>query len=434
MGNIVAILGRPNVGKSTLFNRLVEDRQAIVDDFAGVTRDRNYGVAEWTDRKFNLIDTGGYVPGSTDVFEAAIREQVHIAMEEADVLLFLVDGKEGVHPMDREFASLIRRQPRKVLLAVNKVDEPMHNDLVYEFYELGLGDPMPVSATSGSGTGDLLDKVLELLPEDPYIDTPDLPRFAIVGRPNVGKSSFINALLDRNMNIVTPIAGTTRDSVDTRFQAFGHDLIIVDTAGLRKRAKVEENVEFYSTLRTIRAIEECNVAILLIDAVDGLMSQDMSVFSMILKSRKGVVIVVNKWDLVEKETNTSVEMERQIKERIAPFTDVPIIFTSTITKQRLLKVMEMAIQVYDNKSKKVPTSQLNDVMLDAVARHHPPATRGHLVKIKYVTQIPAANPTFLFFTNYPKDMSESYKRYLENQLRDNFNFTGVPLSLFFRKK
>lgn len=422
------------MGKSTFFNRMVEERQAIVHDESGVTRDRNYGIAEWNGVRFSLIDTGGYVPGSEELFETAIREQVHIAMEEADVIVFLVDGRMGVHPMDREIAKLLHRQKKKVLLAVNKVDDATVQDSVFEFYELALGEPIPVSAVSGSGTGDLLDHLLTLLPEDPLEETPNLPRFAIVGRPNVGKSSFVNALLDKKVNIVTPIAGTTRDAIDTRFQAFGHDLILVDTAGLRKRAKVDENIEFYSTLRTIRAIEECNVAILLMDATEGVMAQDLSVFSLIQENRKGLVIVVNKWDLVEKDTKTAIEFEKRIKERIAPFTDVPIIFTSTVEKQRLLKTLELALQVYENRERKIPTSRLNEVMLDAVARHHPPAMRGKIVKIKYVTQIPASSPTFLFFTNYPKDVAESYKRYLENQLRENFDFKGIPINIFFRKK
>jgi GTP-binding protein len=434
MGKIVAIIGRPNVGKSTFFNRMVEERQAIVHDESGVTRDRNYGIAEWNGVRFSLIDTGGYVPGSEELFEAAIREQVHIAMEEADVIVFLVDGRMGIHPMDREIAKLLHRQKKKVLLAVNKVDDATVQDSVFEFYNLALGEPMPVSAVSGSGTGDLLDHLLTLLPEDPLEETPNLPRFAIVGRPNVGKSSFVNALLDKKVNIVTPIAGTTRDAIDTRFQAFGHDLILVDTAGLRKRAKVDENIEFYSTLRTIRAIEECNVAILLMDATEGVMAQDLSVFSLIQENRKGLVIAVNKWDLVEKDTKTAIEFEKRIKERIAPFTDVPIIFTSTVEKQRLLKTLELALQVYENRERKIQTSQLNEIMLDAVARHHPPAMRGKIVKIKYVTQIPASSPTFLFFTNYPKDVAESYKRYLENQLRENFDFKGIPINIFFRKK
>lgn len=422
------------MGKSTFFNRMVEERQAIVHDESGVTRDRNYGIAEWNGVRFSLIDTGGYVPGSEELFEAAIREQVHIAMEEADVIVFLVDGRMGIHPMDREIAKLLHRQKKKVLLAVNKVDDATVQDSVFEFYNLALGEPMPVSAVSGSGTGDLLDHLLTLLPEDPLEETPNLPRFAIVGRPNVGKSSFVNALLDKKVNIVTPIAGTTRDAIDTRFQAFGHDLILVDTAGLRKRAKVDENIEFYSTLRTIRAIEECNVAILLMDATEGVMAQDLSVFSLIQENRKGLVIAVNKWDLVEKDTKTAIEFEKRIKERIAPFTDVPIIFTSTVEKQRLLKTLELALQVYENRERKIQTSQLNEIMLDAVARHHPPAMRGKIVKIKYVTQIPASSPTFLFFTNYPKDVAESYKRYLENQLRENFDFKGIPINIFFRKK
>ncbi|MEM6265314.1 MAG: ribosome biogenesis GTPase Der [Bacteroidota bacterium] len=436
MSGIVAIVGRPNVGKSTLFNRLVENRQAIVDDMSGVTRDRNYGKAYWTDREFSLIDTGGYVPESEDVFEKAIREQVHIAMEEADVLLFMVDARAGITPIDREIAHMLRQQAKKVILATNKVDSPQHIELTYEFYELGLGELYGVSAINGTGTGDMLDYLLTLLPEEQEEKEEDgIPRFAVVGRPNVGKSSFINVLLGHDANIVTSIAGTTRDSVDTRFKAFDQDLILVDTAGLRKRAKVQENIEFYSTLRTIRAIEECDVAILLLDATMGIEAQDLSIFNQVLKNKKGIVIAVNKWDLIEKDTATAKTFEDNIRHRLAPMTDVPIIFTSTVEKKRLLKVLERAKQVFHDKEQRVSTSELNEVMLAAIARHHPPTYRGRIVRIKYVTQvIPAKCPTFLFFTNHPQHVQESYRRYLENQLRAHFGFTGVPMNLFFRKK
>jgi GTP-binding protein len=435
MSGIVAIIGRPNVGKSTLFNRLIEEKRAIVEDISGVTRDRNYGKAQWNGRTFNVIDTGGYVSESDDVFEKAIREQVHIAMDEADVLLFMVDVTAGIVQLDEEFASIVRRVPKKVLLVSNKVDNHSRIEDSFDFYTLGLGEVFSISSLSGFGTGELLDRVVELLPPEVEEENIDgIPRFAIVGRPNVGKSSFINALLGTNLNIVTPIAGTTRDSVNTRYTAFGHDVILVDTAGLRKKAKVHENVEFYSTLRSIKAIEESDIALLLIDAQTGIESQDMYIFSMMQKNRKGIVIVVNKWDLVSKETNTAKEFEEKIREAIKPFDDVPIVFTSTVEKQRLLKALEVGTKVYENKTKKIPTNQLNDIMLAAVAKHHPPAERGRIVRIKYVTQIPASVPTFLFFCNHPKYVHESYKRYLENQLRDNFDFSGTPINIFFREK
>ncbi|MEM9986109.1 MAG: ribosome biogenesis GTPase Der, partial [Bacteroidota bacterium] len=377
MSGIVAIVGRPNVGKSTLFNRLTENRQAIVDDMSGVTRDRNYGSAEWTGREFNVIDTGGYVPQSEDVFEKAIREQVHIAIEESDVLIFLVDAQSGLTPLDRDFADIVRRYPKRVLVAVNKVDSSIHQELVFEFYELGLEYVYALSAINGSGTGELLDQLVTMLPDDlPVEDQSDIPRLAVVGRPNVGKSSLVNALLGRDVNIVTPIAGTTRDSVDTRFTAFDKNLILVDTAGLRRRAKVKENIEFYSALRTVRAIENCDVALLLIDATLGIEAQDMAVFSLIQKNQKGLVILVNKWDLIEKETNTARDFTARIKERIAPWTDVPILFVSAVDKTRLLKGLEQAMAVYQNKQLKISTSELNEVMLAAIERYHPPTHRG----------------------------------------------------------
>ena len=435
MKSIVAIVGRPNVGKSTLFNRLIEERKAIVDDMSGVTRDRNYGEVEWNGRIFTVIDTGGYVPESDDVFEAAIREQVHIAMEEADLLIFMVDTQSGVTPLDESFAGLIRKSPKPVIMAANKVDSGKHMDSVYEFYELGLGELFPVSAMTGSGTGEMLDAIVEQLPEEvDEEEEPEIPHIAIVGRPNVGKSSLVNALVGKEVNIVTPVSGTTRDSVHTHFNAFGQEVILVDTAGLRKKAKIQENVEFYSTLRTVRAIEECDVAILLLDATLGIEAQDLSILSLVLKNKKGLVIGINKWDLLEKETNTARDFEKAVRERIAPFNDVPIVFISAVTKQRLLKLLEAAQQVFSNKNVKVSTSQLNEVMLAAVEKHHPPAHRGKLIRIKYITQIPASVPTFLFFTNHPQYVQESYKRYLENQLRASFPLSGVPVNLFFRKK
>lgn len=435
MAGVVAIIGRPNVGKSTLFNRLVEQRQAIVDDMSGVTRDRNYGRGEWNGQEFIVIDTGGYVAESDDVFEAAIREQVHIAMEEADVLIFVVDARAGILPMDETFATLVRRSSKKVVLAANKVDSTNQANDLYEFYALGLEVVIPISAANGGGTGDLLDEVVKLLPEESLSDEHEgIPRFAVVGRPNVGKSSLINALLGRESQIVTPIAGTTRDSTDTRFTAFGKDLLLVDTAGLRRKARVKENVEFYSTLRTVKAIEQCDIAIVMIDASQGIEAQDLSIFGLVVKNRKGVVILVNKWDLVEKETNTAKEFEEKIRERIAPFSDVPILFVSVFEKKRLLKALELATEVYENTKKQISTSELNEVMLEAVSRHHPPTHRGRIIRIKYVTQIPAATPTFLFFANHPQHIKESYKRYLENQLRNHFGFKGVPVNIFFRKK
>ncbi|MEL6675501.1 MAG: ribosome biogenesis GTPase Der [Bacteroidota bacterium] len=435
MRGIVAIIGRPNVGKSTLFNRLVEERQAIVDDMSGVTRDRNYGASTWNGVEFTVIDTGGYVPDSEDVFEAAIREQVHIAMEEADVLIFLVDTQTGITPLDEAFANLVRRSPKKVILAANKVDSAKHVDNQYEFYNLGVGEVFGFSAINGSGTGELLDEVVKLLPTEEYEDDSEgLARFAFVGRPNVGKSSFVNALLGKEANIVTPISGTTRDSIYTRFNAFGQDVMLVDTAGLRKKARIEENIEFYSTLRTVRAIENCDVALLLIDATLGIEAQDLNIFSLIIKNRKGIVVGVNKWDLIEKDHKTALEFENVIKEKLAPFNDVPIFFISAHSKQRLLKAMEEATAVYERMNNKIPTSELNEVMLEAVARHHAPSHRGKIISIKYVTQIPASVPTFLFFANHPNHIQESYKRYLENQLRANFDFTGVPVNIFFRKK
>jgi len=435
MSGIVAIVGRPNVGKSTLFNRLVEERKAIVDDQSGVTRDRHYGEARWTGHHFNVIDTGGYVPASDDVFEAAIREQVHIAMEESEALLFVVDVETGLTPLDRDFANIVRRSKKPVFLVANKADNFDRETGAYEFYELGLGEIYPISAINGTGTGELLDALVAALPHGKdEIEREDIPHFAFVGRPNVGKSSLVNSLLGKEQNIVTDVSGTTRDTIYTRFDAFGMEVNLVDTAGLRKKAKVKENVEFYSTIRSIRAIEECDVALLMIDATLGLESQDLNILNYIVKNSKGLVLLVNKWDLIEKETNTARDYERVLKERLQPMSEVPVVFVSALTKQRILKALEVAVAVYHEKKKKIPTSQLNEVMQEAWAAHRPAAVRGKFIRIKYVTQIPASIPTFLFFTNHPKLIQESYKRYLENKLRDAFGFRGVPINIFFRNK
>ena len=436
MSGIVAIVGRPNVGKSTLFNRLIQARKAIVDDQSGVTRDRHYGISEWNGVKFTVIDTGGYVPDTDDVFEKAIREQVHIAINEADVVLFMVDATVGIVPLDREFTNVLRQSTKPVIMVANKADNYERSELVFEFYELGIGEVFAISAINGSGTGDLLDLVVEALPEEkPEPSMPDVPKFAIIGRPNVGKSSFVNALLGKEQNIVTPISGTTRDSIYTRYTAFGLDCYLIDTAGLRKKAKVTENIEFYSTLRSIKAIEECDVAVLMLDATMGIESQDLSILSSVTASYKGLVIFVNKWDLVQdKEANSARDYEANIMERIAPLSGVPVIFGSALEKQRILKTLETAVEVYNEKEKKISTSELNELMQVAWETHRPAAIRGRIIRIKYVTQIPASVPTFLFFSNHPKLIQESYKRYLGNKLRDAYGFKGVPINIFFRQK
>lgn len=433
MSNIVAIVGRPNVGKSTLYNRLTETRKAIVDDFSGVTRDRHYGMAEWTDKTFTVIDTGGYVANSADVFETAIREQVLIAIEEASVIVFLVDVTTGITDLDDEIANLLRKGNKPVFVAVNKVD---HNQLLTEattFYSFGLGEIYPISSMTGSGTGELLDEVIKHFEKEPEEEN-TLPKYAIVGRPNVGKSSLINALIGKERNIVTPIAGTTRDSIHIHYNQFGHEFMLIDTAGLRKKTKVKENIEFYSVMRTIKALEEADVIILMIDAVEGIEAQDINIFHLAEKNKKGVVILVNKWDLIEKDTKTTKLFEEQIRERIAPFTDVPIIFTSVVEKQRIFKAIEAAAKVYENKLKKVPTSKLNDLLLPIIEKYPPPAIKGKYIKIKYITQISAASPMFAFFCNLPQYIKEPYKRFLENKLRENFDFSGVPVQIFFRQK
>ncbi len=433
MSNIVAIVGRPNVGKSTLYNRLTESRKAIVDDFSGVTRDRHYGVAEWTHHNFTVIDTGGYVANSEDVFEAAIREQVIIAIEEATVILFMVDVTTGITDLDDEIAKLLRRSKKPVHVVVNKIDNNSQQSDATVFYSLGLGEIYNISSMTGSGTGELLDAVVKDFDED-VVEENTLPKFAIVGRPNVGKSSIINALIGKDRNIVTPIAGTTRDSIHIHYNQYGHDFMLVDTAGLRKKTKVKENIEFYSVMRTIKALEEADVVILMIDAVEGFESQDINIFHLAEKNKKGIMIVVNKWDLIEKNNKTIKVFEEQIRDKIAPFTDVPIVFTSVTEKQRVLKVIETAQKVYDNRKKKISTSKLNEVMLPIIENFPPPSIKGKYVKIKYVTQINGVSPMFAFFCNLPQYLKEPYYRFIENKLRENFDFTGSPVQVFFRQK
>jgi GTP-binding protein len=433
MSNIIAIVGRPNVGKSTFFNRLVERRKAIVDDFSGVTRDRHYGTGEWIGKHFSVVDTGGYVHGSDDVYESAIREQVLIAIDEASVILFMVDVTTGVTDLDDEIASLLRRSKKPVFVVVNKVDNTNLHIEANAFYSLGLGDLYPISSMTGSGTGELLDEVVkhfEDLPEEENT----LAKYAIVGRPNVGKSSLTNALLGETRNIVTANAGTTRDSISIHYNQFGHEFLLIDTAGLRKKGKVTEDIEFYSVMRTIKTLEEADVILLMLDATEGIESQDINIFRLAEKNRKGVVIIVNKWDLVEKTHKSSKEFEDRIREKISPFTDVPIIFTSVTEKQRIMKVVEAAGKVYINKTKKVSTSKLNDVMLPIIQNFPPPATKGKYIKTKYVTQINGRSPMFAFFCNLPQYVKEPYKRFIENKLRENFDFEGVPIEVYFRQK
>ena len=433
MSNIVAIVGRPNVGKSTLYNRLTETRKAIVDDYSGVTRDRHYGTAEWTDRNFTVIDTGGYVAHSEDVFEAAIREQVVIAIEEATVILFMLDVTTGITDLDDDIAKLLRRSKKPVFVVVNKVDNNQRLSDANVFYSLGLGDLYSISSMTGSGTGELLDEVIKHFEEE-VEEEHKLPKYAIVGRPNVGKSSLINALIGKERNIVTPIAGTTRDSIHIHYKQYGQEFMLIDTAGLRKKTKVKENIEFYSVMRTIKALEEADVVILMIDATEGLESQDVNIFHLAEKNKKGIVILVNKWDLIEKDHKTTKAFEEQIRYKTAPFTDVPIVFTSVVEKQRILKGIEVAAHVFENKFKKIPTSKLNDIMLPIIESYPPPATKGKYVKIKYVTQINATSPMFAFFCNLPQYVKEPYKRFIENKLRENFDFSGVPIQIYFRQK
>lgn len=434
MSNLIAIVGRPNVGKSTLFNRITGSRQAIVEETAGVTRDRHYGHAEWNGRKFSVIDTGGYVQGSDDVFEEEICRQVKVAIQEASMLMFVVDAMEGITPLDEDVAEIIRRSKKKVFLVANKVDNHERQSYVPEFYGLGLGDPIAVSSVNGSGTGDLLDEIVKNLGPEEEIIEEEVPRIAIVGRPNAGKSSIVNALLGQDKLIVTDIAGTTRDAIDTRFKGFGFDVVLVDTAGLRKKSKVHEDIEFYSVMRTVRTIEDCDVIMLVIDAQEGFESQDMNIFQLAIKNSKGVVLLVNKWDLIEKDHKTTLKFEETIRNKIAPFNDIPIIFTSATTKQRVIKGLEEAVAVYENRKRRISTSKLNDTMLPIIERTPPPSMKASYVKIKYVTQLPTRTPVFAFFCNHPQYVRESYKRFLENQLREHFNFKGVPIGIVFRKK
>ena len=435
--SLVAIVGRPNVGKSTLFNRLVGMRQAIVDDTAGVTRDRHYGRCEWCGREFSVVDTGGYTTNSDDVFEAAIRSQVQIAIDEADVVLFLVEAATGIPDYDAEIADILRRSKKPVVLCVNKVDSGEKMFDAYEFYSLGLGEVYTISAANGSGTGDLLDAVVAALPEeeqteeDPYAG---LPRIAIVGKPNVGKSSLTNALLGQERNIVTPVAGTTRDAIETYYNKFGHEFMLVDTAGIRRKTKVREDLEFDSVMRSIRAIEHADVCVLMIDATTGMEAQDMSIFNLIVKNRKGCVVVVNKWDLFIKDSNTMRDYTASLKERLAPFTDIPVIFTSVLKMQRIQDVLNAATEVYANYSQKIPTARLNEALLPVIEETPPPAWKGKYVKIKYITQLPTAFPAFAFFCNLPQYVKDPYKRFLENQLRKNFNLTGCPVQIYCRQK
>ena len=435
MSNIVALVGRPNVGKSTLFNRLIGKRRAIVNEESGVTRDRNYGKSEWNGKEFSVIDTGGYVCNSDDVFEEEINKQVLLAIDEADVILFMVDAETGITDLDENFARLLRNVKKPVYVVANKVD---NHELLYdaqEFYRLGIGEEVfSVSSMSGSGTGDLLDKVVSHFRNEAVEDTDHLPRITVVGRPNVGKSSTINALLGVERNIVTDIAGTTRDALNTRYTQFGYDFVLVDTAGVRKKAKVNEDVEFYSVMRSIRAIEDSDVCLLLLDATRGMEAQDLNIFHLIERNQKGVVIVVNKWDLIEKDNRTLQEYEKSIREKIAPFKDVDIIFASALTKQRLLKALETALKVYQNRLQKLKTSELNRVMLEAIEAYPPPSTKGKFIKIKYVTQLPTHAPSFAFYCNLPQYVKEPYKRFLENKIRENWDFRGVPIQIFMRKK
>ena len=434
-GFTVAIVGRPNVGKSTFFNRLLEQRKAIVDDVSGVTRDRQYGVADWAGKNFNLIDTGGFVPESDDVFEQEIKKQVLIALEEANALIFMVDAATGVTTLDEAMAEVLRRTTKPVFLAVNKVDNGDRLLEAAEFYSLGFDEIYFLSSISGSGTGELLDAVTALITDDqPDNEDDGIPKFAIIGQPNVGKSSLLNALVGQERTIVSEIAGTTRDTIHTRYNLFKKDFILIDTAGIRRKTKVHEDLEFYSVIRAIKAMDEADVCLLMLDASKGITAQDLSIFSLAVKKGKGIVVLVNKWDLVAKVTNTAKDYEKDLKERLAPFNDLPILFISVIDKTRIFQAVEAALMVYDNRQRKITTSELNEIMLKAVESYHPPVVRGHPLKIKYVTQLPTQVPSFAFFCNYPDDVKTPYKNYLENQLRQNFDFKGVPLRLFFRKK
>lgn len=434
MSYTVAITGRPNVGKSTFFNRMLEERKSIVDDFSGVTRDRQYGVAEWNGKAFNVIDTGGFVADSDDIFEREIRKQVYTAIEESNAIVFMVDVTTGITSLDQDMAELLRRSPKPVYLVVNKVDNHQRQLEAAEFYSLGFEKIFFLSSISGTGTGELLDEICKKIPEEKIEEPGTLPKFAIIGQPNVGKSSLLNALTGQERTIVSEIAGTTRDAVHTTYNLFNKEFILIDTAGIRRKKKVSEDLEFYSVIRAISAVDEADVCILLLDAEKGIAAQDLNIFSLAAKKGKGIVVLVNKWDLIEKETNTARDYEKVLKQKLAPFNDVPIIFISATEKVRIFQAMETALKVYENRQQKIPTSKLNEVMQKAMESYHAPVVRGHAVKIKFVTQLPTAVPSFAFFCNYPLDIKTPYKNYLENQLRENFDLKGVPVRIFFRKK
>ena len=434
MGGIVAIVGRPNVGKSTFFNRLIKRREAIVDAISGVTRDRHYGKSDWNGMEFTLIDTGGYVEGSDDIFQKEIDKQVNLAIEEADAILFMVDLEEGITGMDETIAQLLRRSHKPIFLTANKGDNSKRQENMVEFYALGYENIYPLSAINGSGTGELLDDLVKVLPQDGNNKENELPRFAVVGRPNAGKSSFINALIGEDRYIVTDIAGTTRDSIDTKYNRFGFEFNLVDTAGIRKKSKVKEDIEFYSVMRSVRAIEYCDVCLLLVDATRGFDGQVQNIFWLAHRNNKGVVILVNKWDLVEKETLSTKVFEEQIREKIAPFRDVPIIFISALNKQRVFKAIETAVKVFQNRSNRIPTRKLNDTLLPIIENQPPPSLKGKYVKIKFCTQLPTPHPQFAFFCNLPQYVKDPYKRFIEKKIREQFDYTGVPIQLFFRKK
>lgn len=437
MSFTVAIVGRPNVGKSTLFNRLLEQRKAIVDDVSGVTRDRQYGIVDWNGKTFNIIDTGGFVPNTSDIFETEIRKQVRIAIDEADALIFMVDAAVGIIDLDESMTELLRKSTKPVLLAVNKVDNNQRLLEGAEFYSLGFEQIFFLSSMTGSGTGELLDAITALITDDKIMETvgQELPKFAIIGQPNVGKSSLLNALVGEERTIVSDIAGTTRDTIHTHYKLYQKEFVLIDTAGIRKKSKEKDDLEFYSIIRAIRAMDEADVCMLVLDAVKGITEQDINIFALAARKGKGLVVLVNKWDAIEeKATNTARDYEKRLKERFAPFTDVPVLFISAKEKTRIFKAIEIALEVYANKSRKVPTSQLNEVMLKAVEAYHAPVVRGHSVKIKYITQLPTQTPSFAFFTNFPDDIKMPYKNYLENQLRAKFKFNGVPIRIFFRKK